>query len=976
MSNICTPRSTCVSMVNAESVSRPLSALTDCSPGSACGANENTGGTDGRRLLILRASDPAAASASPLPMPARAHSGNPKGTVTTRSTGAPDWTSVPAAGNCVVIVPADANANARISLRLPGRRPAACSAANACTMLVPTTSGTRTITGCVTGGGAAGGGATGGGATGGDDGGGAATTGGGTASDSDTAVPTSTCSFAAGCCASTVPRGARAICSLVRPTTRPTARSRSVASRWLLPRRSGTRTRRGVASHRYHRCIDGNLPAGLRDLLDNGAARLGGLAEPCLAGAQTVFPEDARRLELAAPEHPWNLHLNRHGERHVYRHSGACDCSRGRHLREDGAGCFFGLAIGDQPEPQPRSGEGARCAGAVQAAQIRHRRGRGRRQPDLHRRGRRHERARHWRLTENGVLGGFRGPAADVSKAQARVLEALLRRRLVDALERRYAHELRRRRRHRHPEVDICIARHHRAANRPLVDDEPGRARRLAVEHAAAVQAAAFEQRDRRLGVLPGKRRHRDGRATRRLRSRRLGWWRRWNRDRDLNRRLALDHRSGIRPLANDGSGTGGRLRAGGPAQSQPRALDLRRDVFVPGIQQVRHASPALIGLGRRRRRCRNRNPDVDAHTTVDHRSAIRMLAKDRSFAPRRRVGPNRAPDAQPRSRNLLRRLGIHVADDVWHASRARRRRYGDPEIDRHIALDDRSAIRVLPQDRSFTPRRLGAHGAPDTQPRSCNLLRRLGERIVDQIWHPSPAGRVRRRHDLNGDCDVHARVAGDDRFWVGRLRDNASSRISSRFDAAHGAEYEARPFQRGPCLALLADRGNLAPDVIAALIGAGASSASRIGRRAAAPCLSRRRAIGSAARRRLHAARIRQLVVRAGPRRPRILRNATGVRPLRARLWRTLRSASFELDGRRGGSGRRLLCRGLRRLGRGARLLRRSHGRVRGGNHYENRSDDREQPLPRCAHGPHLSQCRFLSDVTKPARGYSYGFL
>ena len=76
--------------------------------------------------------------------------------------------------------------------------------------------------------------------------------------------------------------------------------------------------------------------------------------------------------------------------------------------------------------------------------------------------------------------------------------------------------------------------------------------------------------------------------------------------------------------------------------------------------------------------------------------------------------------------------------------------------------------------------------------------------------------------------------------------------------------------------------------------------------------------------------------------------------------------SGSLEFDRRRGGSGRRLPCRGPRRLGRGARLLRRSHQRVRGGNHYEDRSDDREQPLPRCAHGPHLSQCRFLSDVTK----------
>ena len=229
--------------------------------------------------------------------------------------------------------------------------------------------------------------------------------------------------------------------------------------------------------------------------------------------------------------------------------------------------------------------------------------------------------------------------------------------------------------------------------------------------------------------------------------------------------------------------------RVARPSRSRARS-DLHCNVFVPGIQQVRHASPALIGLGRRRRRWRHRNPDVDAHTTVDHRSAIRMLAKDRSFAPRR-VGRTARP-TRSRSRNLLRRLGIHVADDVWHASRARRRlpAYGDPEIDRRIALDYRSAIRVLPQDRSFTPRRLGANGAPDTQPRSCNLLRRLGEHIVDQIWHASPAGRVRRRHDLNGDRDVHARVAGHDRFWVGRLRDNASSRISSRFDAAHGAEY------------------------------------------------------------------------------------------------------------------------------------------------------------------------------------------
>jgi hypothetical protein len=240
--------------------------------------------------------------------------------------------------------------------------------------------------------------------------------------------------------------------------------------------------------------------------------------------------------------------------------------------------------------------------------------------------------------------------------------------------------------------------------------------------------SAAFEQRDRRLGVLPGERRHRDGRATWRLRSRRLGW-RRWNRDRDFNRRIALDHRSGIRPLANDGSGTGGRLRAGGPAQPQPRALDLRRNVFVPGIQQVRHASPA------------------------------------------------------------------------------RRRRHGDPEIDRRIAVDDRSAIRLLPQDRSLTLRRLGANGAPDTQPRSCNLLRRLGEHIVDQIRHASRAG----LRSLNGDCDAHARVAGDDRFCLGRLRDNTSSRISSRFDAGHAAEDEAPPCQRGACFALLVDCGDSA---------------------------------------------------------------------------------------------------------------------------------------------------------------------
>ena len=173
------------------------------------------------------------------------------------------------------------------------------------------------------------------------------------------------------------------------------------------------------------------------------------------------------------------------------------------------------------------------------------------------------------------------------------------------------------------------------------------------------------------------------------------------------------------------------------------------------------------------------------------------MLAKDRSFAPRRRVGPNRAPDAQPRSRDLLRRLGIHVADDVWHASRARRwlgSCAGGTATQRSTGALQSTAVprsgccrRIVPSRRVDSVRT--ARPTRSCAPAICCVasantsLTKSGTRVLQ-------GGSGCR--DL-GDRDIHARAAGDvvSRPW--RLRDDAASRVSSRWDAAHAAEDEAR---------------------------------------------------------------------------------------------------------------------------------------------------------------------------------------